>query len=69
MFQGYVLPPSSALKMEAVHTYEASVYSKETTWRYIPAGSNLHTCCRENLKSHMDVFIQGTVKIIITLGV
>jgi hypothetical protein len=28
------------LMMEAVRTYETSVYSKETTRRYIPEGSN-----------------------------
>jgi hypothetical protein len=32
-----------ALIMEAVRTSETSVYSKETTWRYIPEGSNLLT--------------------------
>jgi hypothetical protein len=30
-----------ALMMEAVGTTETSVYSNETTWRYIPEGSNL----------------------------
>jgi hypothetical protein len=40
-----------ALMIEAVRTSETSVYS-ETTWRYIPEGSNLHTRRRENLKSH-----------------
>jgi len=39
--------------MEAVRNSETSVYSKETTWRYIPEDSNLHTRRRENLKSHM----------------
>jgi hypothetical protein len=37
--------------MEAVRTSETSVYSKETTRRYIPEGSKLHTRRRENLKS------------------
>jgi hypothetical protein len=41
-----------ALMMEAVRTSETSVYSKETTWRYIPEESNIHTRCREILKSH-----------------
>jgi hypothetical protein len=38
--------------MEAVRTSETSVYSNETTRRYIPEGSNLHTRRHENLKSH-----------------
>jgi hypothetical protein len=37
--------------MEAVRTSETSVYS-ESTLRYIPEGSNLHTRCHKNLKSH-----------------
>jgi hypothetical protein len=37
--------------MEAVRTSETSVYSNETTWRYVPEGSKLHTRRRENLKS------------------
>jgi len=37
--------------MEAVHTSEMSVYSNETTQRYIPEGFHLHTCHHENLKS------------------
>jgi hypothetical protein len=39
------------LIMEAVHISETSVYS-ETTRRYIPDGSYLHTRRRENLISH-----------------
>jgi hypothetical protein len=39
--------------MEAVRTPETSVYSNETTRRYIPEGSNLHTRRHENLKSHI----------------
>jgi hypothetical protein len=38
--------------VEAVSTSETSVYSNETTRRYIPEGSNLHTLRRENLKFH-----------------
>jgi hypothetical protein len=33
---------TSAMMMEAVRTSETSVYSNETTWRYIPEGCNLH---------------------------
>jgi len=33
----------NALIMEAACTSETSIYSKETTRRYIPEGSNLHT--------------------------
>jgi hypothetical protein len=39
--------------MEAVRTSETSVYSNETTLRYIPEGSQLHSRSRENLKSHI----------------
>jgi hypothetical protein len=38
--------------MEAVRTSETSVYSKESTRRYIPEGTNLHNRHREKLKSH-----------------
>jgi hypothetical protein len=41
-----------SLIMEAVRASETSVYSNETTRRYIPEGSNLHTRRRENPKSH-----------------
>jgi hypothetical protein len=40
-----------ALKMEAVRTSETSVNSKETTRRYIPEGSNLHS----------DIFLENKV--------
>jgi hypothetical protein len=40
-----------AVMMEAVRTFETSVYS-DTTRRYIPEGSNLHTRRRENFKYH-----------------
>jgi hypothetical protein len=39
--------------MEAVRTSETSVYSNQTTRRYIPEGSNLYIRSRENLKSHI----------------
>jgi hypothetical protein len=38
--------------MEAVHTSEKSVNFNVTTWHYVPENSKLHTCHRENLKSH-----------------
>jgi hypothetical protein len=34
------------------HQDESSVYFNETTQRYIPKGSNLHTCHHQNLKPH-----------------
>jgi hypothetical protein len=40
-----------ALMKEVVCTSETSVYT-ETTRRCIPKGCHLHTCHRENLKSH-----------------
>jgi len=45
--------------MEAVRTSETSVYYNETTRRYIPEGSNLHTRRRENLKSHRPTEARG----------
>jgi hypothetical protein len=41
-----------ALIMEAVRISESSVYSNETTRRYMTQGSSLHTRRREILKSH-----------------
>jgi hypothetical protein len=41
-----------AMMMEAVHTSETAVNFNMTTWHYIPEDCNLHTCYRENLKSH-----------------
>jgi hypothetical protein len=41
-----------ALVMEAVRTSEKSVDMYLTTRQYIPLDSELHTCRRENLKSH-----------------
>jgi hypothetical protein len=34
------------MMMVAARTSETSVYSNETTWRYIPSGSHLHTAVR-----------------------
>jgi len=42
-----------ALIMEAIRTSETSVYSNETTRRYIPDGCNLRSRRREDLKSHI----------------
>jgi hypothetical protein len=42
----------SIVTMEAVRTSETSLYSNETTRRYIPEGSNFHISRRENPKSH-----------------
>jgi hypothetical protein len=50
-----------ALMMEVVRTSETSVHFNETTRRYIPESTKLHTRRHENLKSHM-VHI-GLVKI------
>jgi hypothetical protein len=55
MFQRYLLPPSSliVLMMEAASTSEMVVNFYETTQRYNPEDSHLHTFHRENLKSHL----------------
>jgi hypothetical protein len=42
-----------SLMMEAISTSETSVNFYETKRRSIPEGCQLHTCRRENLKSHM----------------
>jgi sugar diacid utilization regulator len=38
--------------VQTVRTSETSVSFKETLRRYIPEDCQLHTCRRENLKSH-----------------
>jgi hypothetical protein len=38
--------------LAAARTYEMSVDIQLRTWQYIPEDSGLHTCHRENLKSH-----------------
>jgi hypothetical protein len=38
--------------MEAVSTSETLANFYQTIWRNIPEESHLHTCCRENVKSH-----------------
>jgi hypothetical protein len=48
--------------MEAVRTSETSVYLNETTRRYIPEDSKLHTRRRENLKSHTN-FLPRSLKL------
>jgi hypothetical protein len=40
------------LMMEAARTSETSVDIQLRTRQYIPEDSELHTRCRENLKSH-----------------
>jgi hypothetical protein len=42
------------LMMEAVKHPETLVYFNESTWRSIPEGCHHHTCCHDNLKSHID---------------
>jgi hypothetical protein len=41
--------------MEAESTSETSVYSNESTQRYIPEGSNLQNRRPENLKSRLQI--------------
>jgi hypothetical protein len=45
------------IMMEAVRTSETSVNVKLTTWHYIPEDFKFHTRHRENLKSHILVYI------------
>jgi hypothetical protein len=42
-----------ALMMDALRTSETSVNFNVTTRRYIAKDSELHTCRRENMKSHI----------------
>jgi hypothetical protein len=48
-----------ALMMEAVRTSAMLVYYK-TTRHNIPEGSNRHTHCHENLKSHKGIHLLQT---------
>jgi hypothetical protein len=50
-----------ALMMEAVRTSETSVNFNVTARRYIPEDSKLHTRCRENLKSHVCIYVRQFV--------
>jgi hypothetical protein len=38
--------------MEAIHSSETSAVAR-LTWRHIPEDGNLHSNCRENLKSYI----------------
>jgi hypothetical protein len=49
-----------ALKMEAVQTSEAVVNSHQSTRRYNPEDSHLHSHRRENLKKSIKKFIADT---------
>jgi hypothetical protein len=58
-FQRSLLPPSSGfttLIMEVISSSETSVNIYQTTWCCIPEDSHLHTCGRENHKSHRQQF-------------
>jgi hypothetical protein len=50
----YIIRAMSVLMMEAVRTSETSVKFNLNTRRYVPEYSELHTRCRENLKSHKE---------------
>jgi hypothetical protein len=54
--------------MEEVRTSETSVYS-ETTRRYIPEVSNLHTRLRENLKTHVNLKPVEMLSLLFSSGV
>jgi hypothetical protein len=49
--------------MEAARTSETSVDIQLKTRHYIPEDSKLHTRCRENLKSHIDMAANGQQKV------
>jgi hypothetical protein len=50
----HTLVPGSILKMEAIRSYETSVYTRSTR-RHIPEDGILHSHCRENLRSYIIV--------------
>jgi hypothetical protein len=50
-----------AMMVEAVRISETSVHPNETTKRYIPEGSKLHTRGSENLKSHTSILVFSVV--------
>jgi hypothetical protein len=60
--------------MEAVRTSETSVCS-ETTQLYIPEGSNIRTCCCENLKTqegilfscHLSSYVKSSFKFLFNI--
>jgi hypothetical protein len=55
----FSVPPgrSIALMMEAARTSETSVDLSFTTQQHIPEDSELHTRCREKIKSHILLLI------------
>jgi hypothetical protein len=53
-FQRSVLPLSPGDRPEAVQTAESFVTSYQSTWRYTPGDSHLHSHRRENFKSHKE---------------
>jgi hypothetical protein len=62
MFQRYVLPPSSPSwwRQHIPHTSETLVNTQLRTRQNIPEDSELHTRCRENLKSQiLSSFLTG----------
>jgi hypothetical protein len=54
---------SIALMMEAACTSETSVDIQLRTQQYIPEDSELHTHCRENLKSHKNSVISKNIQL------
>jgi hypothetical protein len=50
--------------MEAARTSETSVNIQLRTRQYIPEDSDLHTCRRENLKSHIKNTVTFFAKIL-----
>jgi hypothetical protein len=45
----------STLQMEAEGFSETLVHMYHTTWHYIPEDCSLHSHCRDNLRSEMDI--------------
>jgi hypothetical protein len=46
------LPSLTALKAKAAYPSETLVVLYQTTWRHVPEGNKLHSCCSGSLKFH-----------------
>jgi hypothetical protein len=57
VFAASIIRAMRALMMEAESTSETSAHFYQTTWRYNPEDSYLHTCHLENLKSHSQISV------------
>jgi hypothetical protein len=52
----FIIRAMIVLMMEAASTSETSVFFYQTTRRNNAEDSNIHTCRRENMNSHLGIF-------------